>query len=127
TLVGEIETETCEESGTTVTLALADWLESAALIAVTVTVWFDATVVGAVYRPVELTIPVIELPPITPSTNQFTAVFVVPVTVALNCWDCPACKLLVVGEIEIATVGAVTVTTALADFVVSATLVSFTL
>jgi len=54
-------------------------------------------------------------------------VFVVPVTVALNCWDCPACKLLAVGEIETATVGAVTVTTALADFVVSATLVSFTL
>ena len=84
-LVGEIETETCEEIGVIVTLALADWFGSAMLLAVTVTVWFAVTVVGAVYRPVELTTPVVELPPIMQLTDQFTAVFVVPVTVAVNC------------------------------------------
>ncbi len=80
-----METETCEDTGITVTLALADWFGSATLLAVTVTLRFDVTFVGAVYKPVELTTPVVELPPIIPSTNQFTAVFVVPVTVAVNC------------------------------------------
>ena len=53
-----------------------------------------------------------------------TAVFVVPVTVGVNCCVPPASSETEVGEIEIATT--VTVTVAEDDLVVSATLVAFT-
>ena len=49
----------------------------------------------------------------------------VPVTVAENCWVADVCKEADVGLIEIPTTD-VTVTVALADLVVSATLVAFT-
>ena len=32
-----------------------------------------------------MTVPTVVFPPVTPSTDQVTAVFVVPVTVAVNC------------------------------------------
>ena len=49
----------------------------------------------------------------------------VPVTVAENCWVADVCKEADAGLIEIPTTD-VTVTVALADLVVSATLVAFT-
>ena len=60
-----------------------------------------------------------------PERLQVTAVFVDPVTVAVN-WRCaPATTFADVGEIETATAGT-TVTVALADFVVSALEVAVT-
>jgi hypothetical protein len=54
-------------------------------------------------------------------------VFVVPVTVTVNCWVAPVGNDTVVGLIETETVGAVvTVTVAEADLVLSATLVALT-
>ena len=74
-------------------MAVADLVESATLVAVTVC---EPPVVGAVYSPVLLTVPTTLLPPTVPSTAHVTAVFVVPVTVAVNCcvadMGTPACR-----------------------------------
>ena len=43
-------------------------------------------------------VPTVEFPPAMPDTSQFTAVFVVPETVAVNCCDRPTCTLALVGE-----------------------------
>lgn len=56
---------------------------SSLLIAVTVTERFVLTV-GAVYKPVELIVPTLLFPPVTPLTCQVTAVLEAPVTVAVN-------------------------------------------
>ena len=63
-----------------------------------------------------------------PVADQVTAVLVVPVTVAVNCWVPPVCSDAEIG-LTLTTMGgggAVTVTVADADFVVSATLVALT-
>jgi hypothetical protein len=52
---------------------------SAALVAVSVTVCGEETELGAVYRPV------LEIVPTAGFSDQVTAVFVVPVTVAVSC------------------------------------------
>ena len=80
----------------TVTFAVALWLESAALVAVTL--WLPA-VAGAVYRPVEVTLPLALLPPLTPSTDQVTLWFEALCTVAENCCVPPAEMLAEAGEI----------------------------
>jgi hypothetical protein len=59
-------------------------VESAAETAVTVTTAGEGTVIGAVYMPVLEIMPTVALPPATPLTLQFTAVFEDPVTVAVN-------------------------------------------
>jgi hypothetical protein len=59
-------------------------VESAADTAVTVTIAGEGTVMGAVYTPDVETIPTVALPPATPLTLQFTAVFDEPVTEAAN-------------------------------------------
>src|SRR6185503_2830975 len=82
-----------------VTVALADDAEFATLVAATVTDPPDGTEVGAVYRPEELIVPAVELPPDTPFTNQVTPVLLVPETVAVNCFEVPTCKVAEVGEI----------------------------
>jgi hypothetical protein len=69
---------TCTE-GTTVTPAVAFLLVSATLVAVTVTVCGLLSVAGAVYRPP------LEIIPTAGLTDHVTAVFVVPVTTAVNC------------------------------------------
>jgi len=78
--------------GYSVTVADPDFDVSAWLVAVTVTVWGEVTVVGAVYSPVELIEP-------TPAglMDHVTAVFA-SFTVAVNCWVWPAFKELVAGE-----------------------------
>ena len=67
-----------------VTFALADFVVSAALVAVTVTVAGDGSRLGARYVP-PLIVPTVELPPETPFTLQVTAAFEEFVTVAVNC------------------------------------------
>jgi hypothetical protein len=89
----------CANDGVTVTVAFAELSEAIALWAVIVT-GFAGALDGAVYRPVEEIVPTDEFPPATPPTNQFTAVLVVPETVAANCCDRPACTFALVGEIE---------------------------
>ena len=75
---------------------------------------------GAVYKPVELTVPQFAATA-QPVTLHVTAVLLsVEVTVGVNCWVPPAGTVALKGEIEIVTVGAVSVTVALATWVVSA-------
>ena len=62
------------------TVALPDLVASATLVAVTVTDWELVMLAGAVYSPVTEMLPTLGL------IDQVTAVFVVPVTVAVNCW-----------------------------------------
>jgi hypothetical protein len=69
-----------------VTVALAALADAKALCAVTVTMLVDA-LDGAVYKPAGEIVPTEEFPPAMPPTSQFTAVFVVPETVAENCCD----------------------------------------
>lgn len=71
----------------TSTVADADLVESAALVAFTVNV---PAAPGAVYRPEAVMLP--------PVAVQFTAVLALPVTVAVNCLEVLTCKLAVVGE-----------------------------
>ena len=90
-LVGDIVIETM---GAIVTVASADFVGSAELTAATVTADgredFDPPdCFGAVYIPEEETVPTVEFPPATALTIQFTTVFDVPVTDALNCWLLP--------------------------------------
>ncbi len=60
----------------------------------------DGSASGAVYIPDEEIVPVVELPPIVPLTSQLRLVLLVPDTDALNCSDCPTCKVEELGEIE---------------------------
>ena len=62
-------------------------------------------------------VPTVALPPVTPFTCQVTAVFVVPLTLELNCWLAPAATLELVGVMDTVTVfpGGKIFTTALAD------------
>lgn len=71
----------------TVIEALALFVVSATLIAVIVC---EPAVAGAWYTPVASISPVSAFPPATVSTDQLTAVLVVPFTVALNCAVVPA-------------------------------------
>ena len=75
---------------------------------------------GAVNIPLEETVP--------PLADHVTALLVVPVTVAANCFVAPALTAAEAGLIETTTVcgAAVTVTLAVADFVESAALVALT-
>ena len=68
--------------------------------------------------------PTVEFPPVMSATCQLMLVLVVPVTLAVNCFDWPACTVALVGEMETLTgAGAATIATlALADLVGSATL-----
>ena len=62
------------------TVALADLVGSATLVAVTVTVWELAIEAGAVYRPAAVRLPTAGL------SDQVTAVLLVLVTVAEKVW-----------------------------------------
>jgi len=119
---GETEIETGGGTVAMLTVAEADFVESACDVPVTTTDAGDGCAAGAVYRPVDVIVPQPDPMHPGPESVQVTAVLVVPDTLAVNC-----CVLLVVtvalaGLIETATGagGACTVATALADFVVSA-------
>ena len=85
-----------------VIVAVADFVASAWLVAPTCTVTGEGKSVGAVYTPVVLIVPVIAFPPAIPSTLQFTPVFVVFVTVAVNCNVFPSNTDPLVGAIDTA-------------------------
>lgn len=80
---------------------------------------------GAVYRPEELTVPQAAPEHPDPLTDQFTAVFVLPLTIELNCCCAPTANSTVVGEM-VTTTGVTMLTWAEADFVVSACEVAVT-
>ena len=111
------ETLTATTAGeVTVTVATADLVESAALVALTVKV---PAVLAAVYRPDELMEP--------PVADHVTAVLLLPVTLAENCCVPPVESDAEPGEMLTATTAAaLTVTVAEADLVVSAALVAVT-
>jgi len=79
--------------GTRLTLAVADFEVSETLVAVTVTVWAEVTVAGAVYSPAPLIVPVP-----AGEIDQVTFVLASPVTVAVNCRVAEGPKLAVVGD-----------------------------
>src|SRR5215831_395769 len=58
-------------------------------VAFTVTVAGFGMEPGAVYNPDAVMVPTVGLPPAVPLTCQVTTVFVVPVAVAVNCFDAP--------------------------------------
>ena len=123
---GAIVTETLG-AGVMVTLAVSDFVLSATEVAFTVTGFDAGTVVGAVKSPVPLIVPVVELPPVTLFTCQVTAVLDVFVTLAENCCVRPVVTVAVLGLTVTTTAGgAVTVTTAVPDFVESACEVAIT-
>jgi hypothetical protein len=78
--VGLIVTDTTGGTAVTVTVAEAFLVVSATLVAVTVNVPAEP---GAVYNPLALMVP--------PVAAHVTAVFVLPVTVAVNCCVPPTC------------------------------------
>jgi hypothetical protein len=65
--------------GVSAITAVADFVLSAALVTVTVTKVADKTVAGAEYSPP------LEIVPTAGLADHVTAVFVVPVTAAVNC------------------------------------------
>jgi hypothetical protein len=80
-----------------------------------------------VYSPELEIVPVVEFPPVAPSTDHVTLVLDVPDTVSLNCCVPPVVTVALVGLIATLTPELlVTVTAALACFVVSAELVTVT-
>ena len=81
----------------TVTIAEPESDAFAEETAVTVTVAGLGIVLGAVYNPVDVIVPAAALPPGAPFTCQITAVFVVPVTVAMNCVLAPGLTVAVAG------------------------------
>ena len=84
--------ETVTPTGFKVMVDVAVFEVSAWLVAVTVTAVVAATVAGAVYSPEVLIDPV----PVGLMV-QFTVVYVVFVTAAVNCWVCPPPSVAVAG------------------------------
>lgn len=82
-------TESTGAGAFTVTVALADLLVSATLVAFTVTVR-SAVTVGAVNRPEGLTIPLV--------VNQVTDWLLLFATVTVNCWVLPEATVAFTGE-----------------------------
>jgi hypothetical protein len=120
-LAGETETDT---AAITVAVAVAVWVESVVLVAATVTVGGEGWVAGAVYSPLEETVPTVELPPATPFTFQATLLDIF-VAVAVNCCVPDVWTDALAGDIERDVIAA-TVTAADADLDGSAILVAET-
>jgi len=138
------ETVTASTGGVTVTSAEPDLVESAELVALTVTVVFAVTA-GAVNNPEEEIVPAVVaqvtpvlVVPVALEVNccvpeeellpvvvfKVTPVLLVPVMLAVNCCVLPEDTVAVCGETA---TGGVTVTTAEPDLVESAELVALTL
>jgi|SRR5271157_464630 len=118
--------ETCTTTGgKIVTVTDADLVVSAFAVAVTVTCAGFGTAAGAVNRPLDEIAPQVAPEQPTPLRLHVTAVFVVPVTVAVNCCVFPATTCAVIGEM-LTTTGGRIVTDADAVLVLSATEVATT-
>lgn len=120
--VGEIFTAT---DGTIVAIAVLSLLGSATDVAVTLTWAGLGTVVGAVYKPLELIVPQAFPVQPAPDTSQVTLVSVEPVTVAVNCCCLPATTCVEAGE-TFTTTGGSRVTAADEDLETSASEVAVT-
>lgn len=94
-LVGEIETD-IDGDEVMKTVALAAGIFGLVLCAVTL-IGSDGDMAGAVYKPVGVIVPTVGSPPRVPLTSQVT-VWLVPDTAAVNCCDCPTCRLHERGE-----------------------------
>jgi hypothetical protein len=90
-------------AGATVTIALPDDVGVATEVAVTVTWAGLGTVGGAVYKPLDETVPQEAAVQPVPLTLQFTLVFDEPPTVAVNCCVLPSGTSAVPGETLTAT------------------------
>ena len=112
--------------GTTVTVEVADFAESATEVALTVTCAGTGTAVGAVYNPLDETVPQALPEQPLPLTDQVTLVLDVPPTVAVNCCVFPATTCALPGD-TLTTISCRMVTAAVADLAVSATEVTVTL
>ena len=77
-------------------VAVAALVGSATLVAVTVTLWLVLIVEGAVYRP-------LDREPIGGLSDQITAVFSDPVTVAVNCAVCETDRVTAPGAADTVT------------------------
>jgi hypothetical protein len=91
-----------------VTDAVADWLGSARLAAVTVSVFGVGGTAGAAYNPVLPIVPSVALPPTTPFTDHVTAWFVLPVTLPVNCCISPT-VMVSAGGLTVTTTGTASV------------------
>jgi hypothetical protein len=94
-MVGYIELST-GTGANSVTAEVPEEEEEAALVARTVTLLAARS--GAVYSPAEVMRPTVSSPPAIPFTDQLTAVFELPVTVAVNCCESPPWTLALLGE-----------------------------
>ena len=74
--------------------------ESAALMALTVTMFGFGKLTGAVKTPADVIVPAAALPPVTPFTCQVTDEFDVPLTVAAKVCVAPARTVAGLGETE---------------------------
>lgn len=84
----------------TVICAAADFVASAWLVAVTLTVAGEGKSAGAVNTPLALIVPVVAEPPATPFTFHVTLVLVVLLTVAVNVCELPSNIVALVGETD---------------------------
>ena len=100
-------------------------MESATDVAVTDICGGLGTADGAVYSPLVDIVPQAAPVQPLPATLQDTALFDVPLTVAVNCWWPPMRSCAVVGDI-VSETGGMIVTDAVADLVGSATEVAVT-
>src|SRR5262245_13608862 len=80
------------------TVAEADCEESAQEVAVTVTDPLAGGRSGAVYKPLEVMLPIPASPPLVPFTLQSTQPLVEPSTLATNCWVAPLGTVAAAGE-----------------------------
>jgi hypothetical protein len=103
-----------------VTVAEAAVFPSAFAVAVTLTCAGLGNLVGAVYKPVDETVPHAAPEQPVPVTVQLTPVVKLPVTVAVNCFCAPTSTWAEVGEMLIPSCWEI-VTMAVLDFMESAT------
>jgi len=99
-------------AATSVTFAEADFVGSVTLVAFTVTVAGDGTLVGATNNPLLKIVPHAAPAQPTPLTVQLTAVFEVPDTIPANCWVLPVIAVAAFGLTMIATGAGLTVSVA---------------
>lgn len=83
-----------------VAVPVPDFVGSATLVAVTVTVAGAGATAGAVNNPAGEIVPHVAPAQPAPFSAHVTAVFAVPVTVALNCCDCAAITFTVEGPTD---------------------------
>lgn len=115
------ETVIVTGGGVKVNVAVPDFVLSPTLVAVIVTVCCVLTLAGALYSPLAL----IDPAPVGLMLHV-TLVLAIPATLAANCWLSPPPNETAAGATVTVTGGGFSVTMALADLLVSATLVAVT-